>query len=87
MAEGRTNGDDDSTGRAEAQSHLAETGPTVSCLPPTTTMSATSGIGVSQELSDAFAAAVDNAELRFLKISIRNGRDPLCVQLHRSTTH
>ncbi|KAI0054174.1 actin depolymerizing protein [Auriscalpium vulgare] len=35
-------------------------------------MSATSGIGVSDELSSAFAEAVTSRNVRFLKISIRN---------------
>ncbi|KDQ60680.1 hypothetical protein JAAARDRAFT_31659 [Jaapia argillacea MUCL 33604] len=35
-------------------------------------MSATSGIGVSQELTDTFASAVDSQSVRFLKISIQN---------------
>ncbi|KAJ4487545.1 hypothetical protein J3R30DRAFT_3696301 [Lentinula aciculospora] len=35
-------------------------------------MSATSGIGVSQELSSQFSSAVDSKSIRFLKISIRN---------------
>ena len=36
-------------------------------------MSASSGITVSPELTQAFSDAVDSQAIRFLKISIRNG--------------
>ncbi|KZT28469.1 actin depolymerizing protein [Neolentinus lepideus HHB14362 ss-1] len=35
-------------------------------------MSATSGIGVSQDLRDVFSAAVDSKRVRFIKVSIQN---------------
>lgn len=37
-------------------------------------MSATSGINVSLELSEAFGNALSAQSVRFLKISIRNGQ-------------
>lgn len=38
-----------------------------------TIMSATSGIGVSSELSQKFSEAVESKSIRFIKVSIRNG--------------
>lgn len=39
----------------------------------------TSGVRVSQELTDAFGAAVDDANVRFLKVAVHNREDPpLC---------
>lgn len=37
------------------------------------TMSATSGIGIAQELVDEFSNAVDTKSTRFIKVSISNG--------------
>lgn len=39
----------------------------------THTMSAISGIGVSQELIQAFSAAVETKNIRFIKVVIHNG--------------
>jgi hypothetical protein len=36
-------------------------------------MSATSGIGVSPDLSDVWAAAVESKNVRFIKVVINNG--------------
>lgn len=41
--------------------------------PATDTMTATSGIGVSEELIQAFSAAVETKNVRFIKVIIRNG--------------
>lgn len=37
-------------------------------------MAAASGIGISPELTEAFATAVESNEARFLKVAIRNGQ-------------
>lgn len=37
-------------------------------------MAAASGIGISPELTEAFATAIESNEARFLKVAIRNGQ-------------
>lgn len=39
-------------------------------------MSANSGIGISKELSDTFAAAVESNSVRFIKVGIEKGMYP-----------
>ncbi|KAG8217267.1 hypothetical protein J3R82DRAFT_5360, partial [Butyriboletus roseoflavus] len=40
-------------------------------------MAATSGIGVSEELTQAFSSAVETKNIRFIKVNIQNGASPL----------
>lgn len=48
-------------------------------------MSASSGISVSQPLADLFAAAIESRTIRFLKVSIQNGR--LDVSIFKDVTY
>jgi hypothetical protein len=46
--------------------------------PPSSIMSATSGIQPSQDLTTTFAKAVESNSTRFIKVSIQNGSlDPI----------
>jgi hypothetical protein len=64
-------------GRERKEACSSELQPRASVL---STMSATSGITVSPELTSTFADAVASKNVRFLKISIQNG-------LHYSHKH